>query len=78
MSSNILIIGATGTIGQPITAQIITAKSSFGRIAILTSQNTATEKASEIESLKAQGIEVFVGDLGVEEAVKKAYQGGIK
>ena len=77
MPSNILIIGATGTIGQHITTQIISAKSSFGRIAILTSQNTETEKASEIKALKAQGIEVLVGDLGVEEIVKKAYQGGI-
>lgn len=75
MAPNILIIGATGNIGKPITTHIVAAKSSFGRIAILTSQNTATQKAGEIEALKAEGVEIFVGDLGSEEDVKKAFQG---
>lgn len=75
MPSNILIVGATGAIGKYITQQIIAAKESFGRIAILTSQNTATQKASEIESLRSQGVEVFVGDVTKEEDVKKAYEG---
>jgi len=75
MAPNILIIGATGAIGVYITQQIISAKSSFGRIAILTSQNTVNTKAAELEKLKSAGVEVIVGDLGVEEDVKKAYQG---
>jgi len=75
MPSNILIIGATGAIGKPITQQIVLAKSSFGRIAILTSQNTLNTKGSEIEALKKEGVEVFVGDLGSEKDVKAAYQG---
>jgi len=75
MPTNILIIGATGAIGNPITTQIIAAKSSFGRIAILTSANTLSQKAEEIEKLKSQGVEIFTGDLTVEEDVKKAYQG---
>jgi uncharacterized protein YbjT (DUF2867 family) len=75
MPPNILIIGATGAIGAPITTQIIAAKSSFGRIAILTSPNTASQKADEIGSLRSQGVEVFIGDITVEEDVKKAYQG---
>jgi uncharacterized protein YbjT (DUF2867 family) len=75
MAPNILIIGATGAIGKPITTQIIAAKSNFGRLAILTSPNTIANKPSEIDALKAQGVEIFVGDLGSEEDVKKAYQG---
>lgn len=75
MSPNILIIGATGNIGKPITEQVIAAKANFGRIAILTSQNTATQKSSLIEALKSQGVEIFVGDVASEHDVKKAYQG---
>jgi nucleoside-diphosphate-sugar epimerase len=75
MLSNILIIGATGVIGKPITDQILSAKSTFGRIAILTSNNTANSKADEIKALKEQGVEVLVGDLGVEDDVKRAYDG---
>lgn len=75
MAPNILIIGATGAIGKPITAQVVAAKSSFGRLAILTSQHTIANKGEEIESLKNHGVEIFVGDLGSEEDVKKAYEG---
>jgi uncharacterized protein YbjT (DUF2867 family) len=67
--------GATGLIGKHITQQILVAKSSFDRIAILTSQNTANTKAAEIEQLKRNGVQVFIGDLGVEADVKKAYEG---
>ncbi|KAG9244556.1 hypothetical protein BJ878DRAFT_64311 [Calycina marina] len=75
MAPNILIIGATGAIGKHITQQIVSAKSSFGRLAILTSEKTANTKTSELEKLKGEGIQVFVGDLTVEEDMKKAYQG---
>ena len=78
MSTNILIIGATGTIGKYITQQIVSAKSSFGRIAILTSQNTAKSKAAELEALKSEGVEILVGDLTVEGDVKRAYQGSFE
>jgi hypothetical protein len=76
MTLNVLVIGATGVIGAPITQAIINAKSSFGRIAILTSSATVTNKASEIESLKSRGVEILTGDLSNEHDVKKAYNGG--
>lgn len=75
MPENILIIGATGLIGTPITRAIVDAKSNFGRIAILTSNTTLTNKASEISSLKSSGVEVLTGDLTNEEDVKQAYKG---
>ena len=75
MSAKILIIGATGVIGKPITGQILAAKSSFERIAILTSPNTVNNKADEINAMKGKGVDVFVGDLGSEDDVKRAYKG---
>jgi len=77
MPTNILIIGATGNIGYPITEQIIAAKSSFGRIAILTSKNTVSTKEALIKSWKEKGVEVIVGDVTAENDVKKAYEGGV-
>ena len=75
MPLNILIIGVTGVIGAPITKAILNAKSSFGRIAVLTSSATVTNKASQIDSLKSQGAEILTGDLSNEQDVKRAYNG---
>ena len=75
MPLNILIIGATGVIGAPITKAILNAKSSFGRIAVLTSSATVTNKASQIDSLKSQGAEILTGDLSNKQDVKRAYNG---
>ena len=75
MAPKVLIIGATGTIGKPITQQIIAASSSFERIAILTSNNTLNSKKDELKALTARGVDTLVGDLGIEAEVKKAYEG---
>ena len=77
MAKNILIIGATGVIGAPITKGIVAAKSDFGRIAILTSEKTASEKAEALSPFKEAGVEVLTGDLTNESDVKKAYRGRI-
>lgn len=69
---NILLFGATGTIGSFILNAILAQRSQFGRIAIFTSQRTAETKG---EQLKKQGVEVIVGDLEDETAVKAAYEG---
>lgn len=75
MVQNLLIIGATGVIGKPITAEIINAKSSFGRIAVLTSEDTVHRKSVEITQLKQSGVEILIGDITKEEDVKRAYHG---
>ena len=72
---NILIIGATGLIGTPITQAIVAAKSSFGRIVILTSEATASKKAQIISRQEENGVEVLTGQLTDEESVKRAYKG---
>lgn len=75
MPQNVLIIGATGIIGRYITASIVNAKSSFGRISILTSPKTVAEKVEEISALKSRGVEIKSGSLDEETNVKDAYKG---
>jgi uncharacterized protein YbjT (DUF2867 family) len=75
MSKNLLLIGATGLIGKYILKAIVSSKSNFDRIAILTSPSTVTNKATEIQSLKDQGVEIIIGDVTSEQDVKKAYEG---
>jgi FlaA1/EpsC-like NDP-sugar epimerase len=75
MPQNILIIGATGLIGNYITAEIVKAKASFGRIIVFTSENTIHTKSSQINELKHSGVEILVGDITKEEEVKRAYRG---
>lgn len=72
---NLLIFGATGTIGSFILEAIISARSQFDRVAIFTSLRTAETKAAYLEKLKAQKIEVIVGDVESENDVKAAYTG---
>jgi short-subunit dehydrogenase len=74
MPQNLLIIGATGVIGKPITKEIIKAKSSFGHIAVLTSENTIQNKPAEINALRDSGVEILTGDITKEEDIKNAYQ----
>jgi hypothetical protein len=75
MPQNVLIIGATGVIGQYITAAIVSAKSSFGRISILTSPKTIAEKVEEIATLESNGVQIKSGSLDDEASVKAAYNG---
>jgi hypothetical protein len=72
---NVLIIGATGTIGTYITRAIVDARENFERIAVLTSQKTLVEKVQDICALEAWGVEIFVGRLESERSVKRAYEG---
>jgi hypothetical protein len=74
-SKNILVFGATGTIGNFIIGAIAEAKASFDRIAIFTSPNTVETKKDFIDKLKASGVEIIVGDIRNESDVLKAYQG---
>ncbi|KAE8452069.1 hypothetical protein EG329_002235 [Mollisiaceae sp. DMI_Dod_QoI] len=72
---NVLILGATGYIGVYIVEEIIKAKDSFGRIAIFTSPNSAEKKSKQLDELKAQGVEVIVGDVNNSEDLLKAFEG---
>ena len=73
--SNLLLFGATGQIGSFILDAIVSVRGKFGRVAIFTSQRTAETKASYLDKLRQQNIEIIVGDVEDENAVKAAYEG---
>lgn len=75
LAKNILLFGATGNIGSFILDAILPERSQFGRVAIFTSPHTAETKASQLNKLKEQGVEVIVGNVEDENAVKAAYEG---
>lgn len=74
-SKKVLIFGATGVIGKYLIQEIVNAKSSFDKIGLFTSPNTAENKADEIKSWEEKGVNIHVGDVNSEEDVKKAYAG---
>ncbi|KGO38899.1 hypothetical protein PEX1_093700 [Penicillium expansum] len=73
LAKNILLFGATGNIGSFILDAILPERSQFGRIAIFTSPHTAETKVSQLNKLK-EGVEVIVGNVEDENAVKAAYK----
>lgn len=73
-SKDIVVFGATGTIGKYIIEALINAKASFGRLGAFTSANTVESKASYVQALKEQGVEIIVGDITSEADVAKAYE----
>lgn len=74
-TQEILLFGATGQIGTFILDAILSARPQFARVAIFTSPRTAETKALYLETLKQQNVEVIVGDIEDENAVKAAYGG---
>ncbi|KAJ5585084.1 uncharacterized protein N7459_004884 [Penicillium hispanicum] len=72
---NLLLFGATGQIGSFILDAILSARAHFGRIVVFTSARTAETKASLLDQLKQQHVEIVVGDVEDESAVKAAYEG---
>jgi nucleoside-diphosphate-sugar epimerase len=72
---NLLILGAIGYIGSYITEQIVKAKGRFSRIAIFTSPTTAESKPQELDKLRAEGVEVIVGDVRNSKDLLDAFQG---
>jgi len=74
-SKKILIFGATGVIGKYIIQEVVNAKSSFDKIGLFTSPETAKNKPDEINSLEERGVDINVGDVNSEEDVEKAYEG---
>lgn len=75
VTKNILIFGGTGLIGEHISNAIVANKQHFDRIALFTSTNTLWTKPDHIDSLKAKGVEIIVGDIKLAGDVNEAYQG---
>lgn len=72
---NILLFGATGTIGSYLAAALLAAKSDFGRIGIFTSSASLQRNAAAFDDFIAKGAEIHTGDLQNESDVKRAYSG---
>lgn len=73
---NLLLIGATGTVGRFITQSIVSARSEFDRIAVLTSAPaTHSDKEKFLEDLKSKNVEIMIGDINNESDVTNAYKG---
>ncbi|QKX56234.1 uncharacterized protein TRUGW13939_03335 [Talaromyces rugulosus] len=73
---NILIFGATGTIGSFITKSIVSARSEFNRVAIFTTAPAAgSAKEQFIQELKTKNVGIIVGDIASESDVTNAYKG---
>lgn len=75
LPKKVLVFGATGVIGKYIVGALVKNKESFGQIGIFTSPATVQNKSDEIKKLKEQGVKVVVGNLELEDDVKKAYEG---
>lgn len=76
-ANNLLLFGATGQIGSFILEAILSARNSFDRVAIFTSTRTAETKQAYLEKLKQQKVEIIIGDVEDESAVKLAYKGNM-
>ncbi|KAJ4384459.1 hypothetical protein N0V86_000058 [Didymella sp. IMI 355093] len=74
-SKRVLIFGATGVIGKYIIQEVVNAKSSFDKIGLFTSPETAKNKPDEINGWEEKGVDINIGDVNSEEDVKKAYEG---
>lgn len=73
---NVLIFGATGTIGSFITKSIVSARSEFDRVAIFTTPAAAgSTKEQFIEELKTKNVEIIIGDIANESDIVNAYKG---
>ncbi|RDW56791.1 hypothetical protein BP5796_12858 [Coleophoma crateriformis] len=74
-NENLLLFGATGSIGAFILDKLIENKKHFGSIAIFTSPGTIEKKADKIQQLKANGIKVISGDVRNPNEVTNAFEG---
>ncbi|PYH46250.1 isoflavone reductase family protein [Aspergillus saccharolyticus JOP 1030-1] len=71
--SNILIFGATGSIGAYITQALLDDRAHFGRFAVFTSPHSLQTKGEMLDKLRRQGVDILVGDIGNQDDVRKAY-----
>ncbi|KAF1956602.1 NAD(P)-binding protein [Byssothecium circinans] len=71
----VLLFGSTGVIRKFILQALIDEKASFEKIGIFTSQGTAEKKKDVLDRVKAEGVEVVVGDVNSEADIAKAYEG---
>ena len=75
-TSRILIFGASGLIGTPITTAILAAAPQHSwKVSVFTSPESAQKKSRLFSDLEARGAKIILGDLDSAEDVKAAYEG---
>ena len=72
---NILLIGSTGTIGTAIRTALVTQKSKFKRIGVLTTTTSLEKKKDVFDGLQNEGLEIVLSDLDDKESLSKALKG---
>jgi hypothetical protein len=75
MTQSILIIGATGNIGHPISQALANHRNSFSKIGALTSEKSLNEKKEKFDELRQQGFEIVLGDIEDKKSLVTAFQG---
>ena len=74
---NILVFGATGNIGRYIVNALLENKSSFGKIAAFTYEDSVKKKPELFEKAKTRGVEIITGELTDEAKLAEVYKGWI-
>ncbi|ETS87106.1 hypothetical protein PFICI_00934 [Pestalotiopsis fici W106-1] len=74
-SKRVLILGVTGVIGQVLTCAILNAQDVFDRVGVLTSAATAASKSELLNSFRARGADVIIGDINDEAFMFNTFQG---
>lgn len=72
---SVLVIGATGNIGDFITSSLIEAKDAFSKITVFTSEATLSSKVELLNKWKAAGVHVVTGDVTNPTDITRAYSG---
>ena len=72
---HILLIGSTGTIGTAIRTALVSQRSKFKRIGVLTTTASLEKKKDVFDSLQSEGLEIVLSDLDDKESLTKALKG---
>lgn len=72
---SVLVIGATGNIGDYITSSLIESKDAFSKITVFTSEATVSNKSELLNKWKEAGVHIFAGDVTNPADITKAYSG---
>jgi uncharacterized protein YbjT (DUF2867 family) len=74
---NILLIGSTGTIGTAIRKSLVSHKSQFSKLGVLTTASSLADpkKRAVFDTFHNEGLEIVVSDLDDKESLLKALKG---
>lgn len=74
-SKRILILGATGVIGEVLARAALNDRDQLERVGVFTSAATAASKPELLDSFRARGANIVIGDINDETAVRNSFEG---